>query len=489
MMNRTDLFLPFTGKTSTDDTVRQILRSDPDTRIYILSDDPEAEIPEGCAMLKGLSAGDSSVLRSIAATATAPLAAIYTSSTALSPGYNMLRRMAAVAHDNNASIVYADYRTVSRDGRTTANPLTDCLDGSVRDDFDFGPLIMVNTAMLRSAVEVSDDYRYAALYDARLRMSEMAPVIHLGETLYDCVETDTRPSGEKQFDYVDPRNRDRQVEMEQACTAHLRRIGAYLEPRCEIPADSGRYPVEASVIIPVRNRARTIADAVRSALAQQTDFDFNVIVVDNHSTDGTSEILAGIAVDDSRLHVISPDRNDLGIGGCWDMAINDRACGRYAVQLDSDDLYSSAATLQKIVDKFHGTPCAMVIGSYSLTDFDLRPLPPGVIDHREWTDDNGHNNALRINGLGAPRAFMTSVLRMIGVPNTSYGEDYALGLAISRHYRIGRIYDVLYLCRRWEGNSDAALDITRLNANNLYKDRLRTWEIHARQNLNKKRND
>ena len=298
--------------------------------------------------------------------------------------------------------------------------------------------------------------------------------------LYTAVETDTRTSGEKQFDYVDPRNRDRQLEMEEACTVHLKKIGAYLEPHFKEADYSGDFPVEASVIIPVRNRVSTIADAVESALSQTADFKYNVIVIDNHSTDGTTDVLRGLADKYDNLKVIIPAFSDLGIGGCWNEGVNSAHCGRFAVQLDSDDLYKNTDTLQRIVDTFRKENCGMVIGSYELTDFNLNPLPPGLIDHREWTDDNGRNNALRINGLGAPRAFVTNLLREIRVPNTSYGEDYALGLAISRDYRIGRIYDSLYLCRRWEGNSDSNLDIARVNANNLYKDRLRTWEVEAR---------
>jgi glycosyltransferase involved in cell wall biosynthesis len=301
------------------------------------------------------------------------------------------------------------------------------------------------------------------------------------------VETDNRKSGEKQFDYVDPRNRAVQIEMEKACTAHLKRIGAYLEPKFKDPDScglSGEFPVKATVVIPVFNRIRTVADAVESALSQKCTFPFNVIVVDNHSSDGTTELLSTLSSKDSRLVHVIPERGDLGIGGCWNLAVHHPQCGEYAVQLDSDDVYSGPDTLQKIVDAFREQKCAMVVGTYQMTDFQMNPIPPGIIDHREWTEDNGRNNALRINGLGAPRAFWTPLLRTINLPNTSYGEDYALGLRISREYRIGRIYDVLYCCRRWEGNSDAALDVERVNANNLYKDRIRTWELEARIRIN-----
>jgi glycosyltransferase involved in cell wall biosynthesis len=327
------------------------------------------------------------------------------------------------------------------------------------------------------------DYQWAALYDLRLRMKN---IVHVNEFLYTEIETDNRKSGEKQFDYVDPRNRAVQIEMEQVCTDHLKRIGAWLEPKFKDPdiSEFGQtdFPVTASVVIPVFNRVKTVKDAVESALSQQCGFPFNVIVVDNHSTDGTTGLLEEIAARDERLVHVVPAKHDLGIGGCWNLAVHHEKCGEYAVQLDSDDVYSGPDTLSKIVDAFRQQKCAMVVGTYQMTDFNMNPIPPGVIDHREWTEDNGRNNALRINGLGAPRAFWVPLLRTINLPNTSYGEDYALGLRISREYRIGRIYDVLYCCRRWEGNSDAALDIERVNANNLYKDRIRTWELEARIN-------
>ena len=333
---------------------------------------------------------------------------------------------------------------------------------------------------------MTDDYQWGALYDLRLRMKN---IVHINEYLYTEIETDNRKSGEKQFDYVDPKNRQVQIEMEKICTEYLKRIGAWLPPVFkEIPslANDNIFPVEASVIIPVFNRVRTVRDAVESALNQKCDFPFNVIVVDNHSTDGTTEVLADIASKDPRIVHLIPAKYDLGIGGCWNLAVHDDECGEFAVQLDSDDVYSGPDTLTKIVDAFRQQKCAMVVGTYQMTDFDMNPIPPGIIDHREWTEDNGRNNALRINGLGAPRAFSTAILRTLNLPNTSYGEDYALGLRISREYRIGRIYDVLYCCRRWEGNSDAALDVEKVNANNLYKDRIRTWELEARLRLGSK---
>jgi hypothetical protein len=397
--------------------------------------------------------------------------------------------MISIAEDTGADMLYADhYRLINApDGSQVRkrHPLIDCQKGALRNDFDFGSVLFFRTGSFRRAVARMDvDYEYAALYDLRLRMEK---IVHINEYLYTDVETDNRKSGEKQFDYVDPRNRDVQIEMEKVCTAHLKRIGAYLEPDFKEPDScglGGTFPVTASVVIPVFNRLRTVGDAVESALSQECAFPFNVIVVDNHSTDGTTDLLSSIAARDPRLIHVIPERNDLGIGGCWNMAVHHEMCGEYAVQLDSDDVYSGPDTLRKIVDAFRQQKCAMVVGTYQMTDFQINPIPPGIIDHREWTEDNGRNNALRINGLGAPRAFWTPLLRTINLPNTSYGEDYALGLRISREYRIGRIYDVLYCCRRWEGNSDAALDVEKVNANNLYKDRIRTWELEARIRMN-----
>ena len=410
-------------------------------------------------------------------------------------------RFISVAEDTGADMLYSDhYRLVPGEGGTsvrTRYPLIDCQMGSLRDDFDFGSVVLLRTSSLREAVSgMSADYRYAGFYDFRLRLRN---IVHINEFLYTDVAEDMRPAGHRQFDYVDPKNRQVQAEMEMACTEHLRRIGAYLPPvfrepdfsrngsRAGLAAEGGMqtaFPVVASVIIPVLDRVGTIGDAVRSALGQKCDFPFNVIVVDNRSTDGTSQLLEDLAESEPRLVHIVPRRNDLGIGGCWNLAVASEHCGEFAVQLDSDDIYSGQDTLSRIVAAFRRERCAMVIGSYRMTDFDMNPIPPGVIDHREWTEENGRNNALRVNGLGAPRAFWTPLLRSLKMPDASYGEDYAIGLRISREYRIGRIYDVLYCCRRWHGNSDADLSVERQNANNLYKDRLRTWEIAARIRLN-----
>ena len=429
----------------------------------------------------------SETIRRIAAESKADYALVYTKTTTLELGYMALERLLQIAQDTNAGLVYADHYQV-KGGELVKAPVIDYQKGSLRDDFDFGSVLFFDAAALKESVQrMTESYQHAGLYDLRLKLSQRYALVHANEYLYSEVEEDNRKSGEKQFDYVDPRNRDRQIEMEKACTQHLKEIGGYLEPHFEdIDFNQGEFEVEASVIIPVRNRAATIGAAIESVLKQQTKFKFNLIVIDNHSTDGTTEAIDTFKADGRVVHLV-PERNDLGIGGCWNYGVNSSHCGKFAVQLDSDDLYKDEHTLQTIVDAFYEQKCAMVIGSYMMTDFDLNELPPGVIDHKEWTPDNGRNNALRINGLGAPRAFYTPVLRSIGLPNTSYGEDYAMGLNISRHYQIGRIYDVLYLCRRWGGNSDAALSIEKVNANNLYKDRIRTWELEARIALNKQR--
>ena len=383
-------------------------------------------------------------------------------------------------------MVYCDYWLRTADGSRKDNPVNAYQPGSVRDDFDFGPLVAVNADLLRRWGPLSGHW-----YSLRLFLSRHGEFLHLPELLYGVSEVDVRASGQKQFDYVDPRNREAQKEMERIFTDHLRQIGAWLPPRTRLVDETvlhhgqEQWQTVASVIIPVFNRQATILDAISSALSQKTDFPYNIIVIDNNSTDGTTQKIASLASADSRVIHLVPESDGLGIGGCWNLGINHPACGCYAVQLDSDDMYSGPDTLQRIVDMFRSEKCAMVIGSYMMTDFDLRPIPPGIIDHREWTDENGHNNALRINGLGAPRAFCTAVLRQAGgFENVSYGEDYGVGLRISREWRIGRIYEPIYNCRRWKGNSDAALDIVRVNANNAYKDSLRTSEIAARQAMN-----
>lgn len=472
-MSGIECFMPSMSGEDVSVTVDSFSRSDSFTGVTILS---------------GVSLRSTETLRSIAEAVSEKFILIYTKDHPLEMGMFALDRILAIAEDTRADMLYADHykMVVGEDGEPVRkkHPLIACQKGALRDDFDFGSVLVFRSSSFRRAVRAMDaDYEYAALYDLRLRMKS---IVHINEFLYTEVETDIRKSGEKQFDYVDPRNRAVQIEMEKACTEHLKRIGAWLKPEFKEPeAQPDAYPVTATVVIPVFNRVKTVMDAVTSALSQKTDFPYNVIVVDNHSTDGTSEILSAMASEDPRLKHVIPVKHDLGIGGCWNLAVHHELCGEYAVQLDSDDVYSGPDTLQKIVDAFREQKCAMVVGTYQMTDFKMNPIPPGIIDHKEWTEDNGRNNALRINGLGAPRAFWTPLLRTINLPNTSYGEDYALGLRISREYRIGRIYDVLYNCRRWDGNSDAALDIDRVNANNMYKDRIRTWELEARIRMNR----
>ena len=442
------------------------------------------QVPEGCTFVITDRLESSNTIVSIAENTDADYVMICTRHTTIGWGNNTLERFLRVADDTDAVMVYADhYKMV--EGKMEKHPVIDYQSGSLRDDFDFGSLWCIKAQALADYIAQPDreEYQFAALYDLRLYLSRVGEIFHLNEFLYSEAELDTRKSGEKQFDYVNPRNREVQIEMEKACTQHLGKVGALIDTTFYRQPDFGEqdFEYEASVIIPVFNREKTVADAVKSALGQKANFKFNVIVVNNHSTDRTGEILDELKADN--LIQIVPERTDLGIGGCWNEAINSSSCGKFAVQLDSDDLYSSPKTLQKIVDAFYKQKAAMIIGSYRMCDFDLNTLPPGLIDHKEWTDENGCNNALRINGLGAPRAFFTPLVRQIQFPNTSYGEDYALGLAFSRRYRIGRIYDELYLCRRWGGNSDAALSVEKVNANNLYKDRLRTMELKARQHM------
>lgn len=421
--------------------------------------------------------GRTATLRDIAERASSPYTIIYIKDTDLCFVHHALDRMVQVAEDTGAAMVYADHFS----DRGPA-PVIDYQMGSLRDDFDFGGLLLYRTSVLKEAVAgMRDEYEFAALYDLRLRVSRLGPIEHVAEYIYYEIESDLRKSGEKLFDYVDPRNRGVQIEMEKVVTAHLKAVGGYLEPSFKDFSlkEDGPFPCEASVVIPCRNRARTIGDAIRSALSQKTSFKYNVIVVDDNSTDGSAEVIKSF-LSDPRLVYIAQDKTYHAIGGNWNAAIFHPSCGRFALQLDSDDMYSGEDSVQRFVDAFHEQGCAMVVGTYQMTDFDLNPIPPGVIDHREWTEENGRNNALRVNGFGAPRGFYVPLLRKIKFPVTKYGEDYAVALRVSRDYRIGRIYDVIYNCRRWDGNSDAALDVEKVNANNFYKDRLRTWELRAR---------
>lgn len=479
-------FIPFAGVTQTEKTVQGLQATGLVKQIYLITTDPTDEPLPGCEMLTVASHNSSAAMYAIAARSDADYTLLCTKDTTLEWGLFALERMVHIAQDSVAGMVYADHYQVI-DGKQTNAPVIDYQMGSLRDDFDFGSVMLFKATALKKAVaRMKSDYDYAGLYDLRLKLSQEESLVHINEYLYSEVESDTRKSGEKIFDYVDPKNRDVQMEMEKACTEHLKEIGGYLAPEFkQIAFNAGRFEYEASVIIPVRNRIRTIKDAIRSVLSQQTDFKFNLIVIDNHSTDGTTEAIDEFAADQRLIHIV-PERDDLGIGGCWNVGVAHPQCGKFAVQLDSDDVYSGPYTLQLMVNAFYEQNCAMVVGTYLMTDFNMNEIAPGIIAHKEWTPENGRNNALRINGLGAPRAFYTPVLREVKVPNTSYGEDYALGLHFSRQYQIGRVYEVVYLCRRWDDNSDASLDVMKMNGHNLYKDRIRTWELQARIQLNKK---
>ena len=509
MREKIDLFLPCEDLMVAQEALTELHDNKTVQHINLLvSSDFAAQhqVPDGCTFVVIDRLESSNTITSIAENTDADYVIICTKTTPIKWGLYALERFLRTADDTGAVMIYSDHYSMVKDeslsqdgtsavGKLEKHPVIDYQEGSLRDDFDFGSLWLIKSQCLRDYAAQTDrvDYLYAGLYDLRLYLSRVGEIFHLNEYLYTENELDTRKSGEKQFDYVNPRNREVQIEMERACTQHLEKVGALIDTSYYRLPDFNEqdFEYEASVVIPVFNREKTIADAVKSALSQKANFKFNVIVVNNHSTDKTGEILSRIAHEmeekndkqAGRLIQIVPERRDLGIGGCWNVAINSDHCGKFAVQLDSDDLYSSPKTLQKIVDAFYKQKAAMMIGSYRMCDFDLNTLPPGLIDHKEWTEDNGCNNALRINGLGAPRAFFTPLVRQIQFPNTSYGEDYALGLAFSRRYRIGRIYDELYLCRRWGGNSDAALSIDRVNANNLYKDRLRTMELKARRQM------
>lgn len=468
-MKRIDCFIPFADDTQVAPIIAAMKTQDEVSRIEML----DVRTFKSTASVK-----------KIASMASAPFTLIYTKTTELSFGEYAMERFLSVAEDTSAAMVYADHFK-EMDGIRTFAPVIDCQQGALRDDFDFGSVLVFRTSALKEAVSRMDvDYEYAGLYDLRLKVSQKGSLVHINEYLYYEIETDTRKSGEKLFDYVDPKNRAVQIEMEKACTRHLKDVGGYLEPEFkEVDFSEGDFEYEASVVIPCKNRVRTIGDALSSALSQKTSFKYNVIVVDDNSTDGTVEVIKSF-LDDPKLVYIAQDKTYHAIGGNWNAALHHPKCGRFAIQLDSDDVYYDENTVQKFVEAFHVQKCAMVIGTYRMTDFNLETLPPGIIDHREWTPENGRNNALRINGLGAPRAFYVPMLRRINFPVTKYGEDYAVGLRVSREYQIGRIYDVVYNCRRWDDNSDASLDIDKVNANNLYKDRLRTWELQARILMN-----
>ncbi len=494
-MKRIDCFIPFATAEQAAQTIAGLKANALVNNIFLLAAPGVTESVDGCGLLHvdGLTA--SSAMRVIAGHAQADYVMLYTKFDTLKFAPFAIERFVKLADDTQSGMLYADHYNVTEKGANKA-PVIDYQFGSLRDDFDFGSVLFFCGCCFKKAAEaMKANYEHAGLYDLRLKLSQFAAITHINEFLYSDVEQDTRKRGEKIFDYVDPRNRGRQIEMEQACTEHLKEIGGYLAPeRMEngamvpnfrhIEFNQGNFEVEATVMIPVRNRIRTIRDAIDSVLKQKTNFKFNLMVVDNFSTDGTREAIA--EYDDPRLIHIIADYYDMGIGGYWNLAAHHEKAGKFVVQLDSDDMYKDENTLQTMVDAFYEQNVAMVVGTYLMTDIDCNPIPPGVIDHKEWTPDNGRNNALRINGLGAPRAFYTPVLRDVKIPNTSYGEDYALGLNISRHYQIGRVYEPVYLCRRWDDNSDASLDVEKMNRNNLYKDRIRTWELQARIAMNKK---
>ena len=478
-------FIVCNESAQTETTVQQIKQSSLVKSIYLLVKKENNIQLDGCQSIEINSIQSSETIRKIAEKSDTPYTLIYTKDTTLELGQYALERFFHIAESTKAGLVYADYYQIANGVRSNL-PLIDYQEGSLRDDFNFGSVLFYDSESLKKAVaETTENYLFAGLYNLRLKVSQQAELLHINEYLYAEVEHDTRKSGEKQFDYVDPKNRAVQLEMEAACTDHLKKTGGYLAPEFKtIAFDESEFPVEASVIIPIKNRVRTVEDAIKSVLIQKTGFDFNLIIVDNFSTDGTSEIIEKYAKRDSRVIHVIPARTDLGIGGCWNAGVDSAKCGKFAVQLDSDDVYQDENTLQTIIDAFYEQNCAMVIGSYTMTNFAMETIAPGLIDHKEWTPENGRNNALRINGLGAPRAFYTPVLRDTKVPNTSYGEDYALGLRISREYQIGRIYTSLYLCRRWDDNSDASLDVVKTNGYNLYKDKIRTIELKARKKQN-----
>lgn len=483
-MKRINCFIPYGEIDATRLTVAQLSKSPLVNNIYLITNDPHAKAIYPCYLIRAENIWNTKTLKKITGYTSTDYTLIYMKTDELKLGTHALERFVAIADDTKSGMLYSDYYEKKKD-KLTPYPVIDYQKGSLRDDFNFGSLLFYRSSILQNAVASMDtEYTFAGLYDLRLRVSQKAPLTHINEYLYTEVENDLRKSGEKIFDYVDPKNRSVQIEMETACTDHLKTIGGYLPPHFRpIRFDEQIFDIEASVIIPVRNRVRTIEDAIRSALRQEAPFPFNLIIIDNHSTDGTTERIQALASIDPRIIHIRPERDDLGIGGCWNMGIHHPACGKFAIQLDSDDVYSDEHILRKIVEAFYEQQCAMVIGTYRMTDFNMQTIPPGIIDHKEWTPENGRNNALRINGLGAPRAFYTPLLRKLNFPNTSYGEDYALGLRISREYQIGRIYDVLYLCRRWEDNSDASLDVVKMNDHNIYKDKIRTWELEARLNM------
>lgn len=491
-MGRINCFIPFANAEQAKATIEGLKANELVNKIYLLANAEAEGTVEGCEVININNLTSTATMKAIAEKADADFTLVYTKYVSLKFAPFAIERFVKLAEDSQAGMLYADHYNVTEKGADKA-PVIDYQYGSLRDDFDFGSVLFFCSCCLKkAAAALKSEYEFAGLYDLRLKLSQFAEICHINEFLYSDVELDTRKSGEKIFDYVDPRNRGRQIEMEAACTEHLKEIGGYLAPEVDgkpnfkhIEFSEDKFEVEATVMIPVRNRIRTIKDAIDSVLRQKTNFKFNLMVVDNWSTDGTREAIA--AYTDERLIHIIADYHDMGIGGYWNLAAHHEKAGKFIVQLDSDDMYKDENTLQTMVDAFYEQNVAMVVGTYMMTDINGNMIAPGIIDHKEWTPENGRNNALRINGLGAPRAFYTPVLRDVKIPNTSYGEDYALGLNISRTYQIGRVYTPVYMCRRWEDNSDASLDVDKMNRNNLYKDRIRTWELQARVAMNKKK--
>ncbi len=482
-----NVFLPYVDENQ-DELIKELERNNLIKKIFLVSKEDILLPSSKCEVLKLNDMVSSASVKRFAEKSDAEYSIIISKEVNVSFGYFSIERFEYIASSTKAGMVYSHYFDKLNDKQIN-HPVIEYQAGSLRDDFNFGPLLFVRSEALKEAASnFTEEYKHAGIYSMRLTISKNWDLVHIPEYLYTQTEVDTRKSGKKIFDYVDPANRGVQIEMEKAVTKYLKEVGAWLKPEFKkVRFEDADYPVEASVIIPVRNRERTIEDAVRSVMAQKTDFDYNLIVVDNHSNDGTTEILQKLSEEFSSLIHVIPERTDLGIGGCWNLGVHREECGKFAVQLDSDDVYTpDGKTLEKIVNAFYKENAAMVVGSYTITDADLNVIPPGLIDHKEWTPENGRNNALRINGLGAPRAFYTPILREVKIPNVNYGEDYGLGLSISRNYQIGRVYDSVYLVRRWEDNSDASLSIEQMNAHNVYKDRLRTFEFKARIEMNSK---
>jgi len=486
MEKRVTCFMPYQDIDSLRETISSLEKSDIVSKIVVIIKENQT-VDYNHSHVTYIRANDfasSSVVRMMADLAATEYVMLYTKGFPLDLGKFCLQRMIQICEDCDAGMVYSDYYE-NKNNVMSLHPVIDYQEGSLRDDFNFGSVMLYRTSSLKEAASVmKDNYLFAGFYDLRLKVSQKRKLIHIQEPLYTEIEPDMRKTGEKQFDYVDPRNRAVQIEMETACTDHLKKINGWLKPEFKsIAFSEGNFPVEASVIIPVRNRVKTIGDAITSVLSQKSGYSFNLIVIDNFSTDGTTDVIRSFAEKDERVVHIIPERKDLGIGGCWNEGVFSEKCGKFAIQLDSDDLYIDDNVISRVVDAFYMQQCAMVVGTYKMVNFNLQDIPPGIIDHKEWTPENGRNNALRINGLGAPRAFYVPVLRSIRIPNVSYGEDYAVGLAISRNYQIGRIYEPLYLCRRWDENSDASLDIAKTNNYNYYKDKIRSTELLARKQL------